>query len=150
MDKNIQKKYDSLVRRLLNSDLKELNIDYLKNSINLIEFKNYFLLNCKKSSKNGQILPSFLFLLISLVSFSVFFLSPKLVKFWGDVSNDNLKIGILLFGIVFMILGITLLIQKYIFKVKTVFIYTGYNRGYRNINNKKYIEIIEYLDTSIE
>lgn len=150
MDKNIQKKYDSLVRRLLNSDLKELNIDYLKNSINLIEFKNYFLLNCKKSSKNGQILPSFLFLLISLVSFSVIFLSPKLVKFWGDVSNDNLKIGILLFGIVFMILGITLLIQKYIFKVKTVFIYTGYNRGYRNINNKKYIEIIEYLDTSIE
>ena len=150
MDKNIQKKYDSLVRRLLNSDLKELNIDYLKNSINLIEFKNYFLLNCKKSSKNGQILPSFLFLLISLVSFSVFFLSPKLVKVWGDVSNDNLKIGILLFGIVFMILGITLLIQKYIFKVKTVFIYTGYNRGYRNINNKKYIEIIEYLDTSIE
>lgn len=150
MDKNIQKKYDSLVRRLLNSDLKELNIDYLKNSINLIEFKNYFLLNCKKSSKNGQILPSFLFLLISLVSFSVFFLSPKLVKFWGDVSNDNLKIGILLFGIVFMILGITLLIQKYIFKVKTVFIYTGYNRGYRNINNKKYMEIIEYLDTSIE
>ena len=150
MDKNIQKKYDSLVRRLLNSDLKELNIDYLKNSINLIEFKNYFLLNCKKSSKNGQILPSFLFLLISLVSFSVFFLSPKLVKFWGDVSNDNLKIGILLFGIVFMILGITLLIQKYIFKVKTVFIYTGYNRGYRNINNKKYREIIEYLDTSIE
>lgn len=150
MNKNIQKKYDSLVRRLLNSDLKELNIDYLKNSINLIEFKNYFLLNCKKSSKNGQILPSFLFLLISLVSFSVFFLSPKLVKFWGDVSNDNLKIGILLFGIVFMILGITLLIQKYIFKVKTVFIYTGYNRGYRNINNKKYMEIIEYLDTSIE
>ena len=150
MDKNIQKKYDSLVRRLLNSDLKELNIDYLKNSINLIEFKNYFLLNCKKSSKKGQILPSFLFLLISLVSFSVFFLSPKLVKFWGDVSNDNLKIGILLFGIVFMILGITLLIQKYIFKVKTVFIYTGYNRGYRNINNKKYIEIIEYLDTIIE
>lgn len=150
MDKNIQKKYDSLVRRLLNSDLKELNIHYLKNSINLIEFKNYFLLNCKKSSKNGQILPSFLFLLISLVSFSVIILSPKLVKFWGDVSNDNLKIGILLFGILFMILGITLLIQKYIFKVKTVFIYTGYNRGYRNINNKKYIEIIEYLDTSIE
>ena len=149
-DEKKQKLNDSLVKRLINSNLKELNIDYIKNSINLEDFKNYFLLNCKKSSKNGQILPSFLFLLISLVSFSVYVLSPKLVKFWGELSDDNLKIGILLFGIVFLILGVVLLIQKFIFKVKTIFIYTGYNRGYRNISNEKYKEVIVFLNDHIK
>ena len=32
-DEKKQKLYDSLVKRLINSNLKELNIDYIKNSI---------------------------------------------------------------------------------------------------------------------
>jgi len=151
MDKDEkQKLYDSLVKRLINSNLDTLNLDYIKNSINFNDFKNYFLKNCKKSSKNGQILPAFLFLLISLVSFSVVISNSKFVKFWGELSDENLQTTILLFGVVMMFFSIALFIQKYILNVKTVFVYTGYGRGYRNINNKKFNQIINVLDNLIE
>ena len=144
-----QKTYDSLIKRMINSDINTINLENISGKIDVIDFKKYLLLNCIKSSKKAQILPAVLFLIISLVSFSVVYLSPNLVKFWGELDNENLKTAIVLFGIIFIILSIVLFVQKYIFKTKIIFIYTGYSKGYRNISNKKYKEIVNYFDSCI-
>lgn len=149
-NKKINKTYDLLLKKLTFNNLNSADSYIDVNNINIEDFIKYFLLNSTKSSKFGQILPSVVFLIISLISFSVAFLNSKLAKFWALFENNNIKISIIMFGIVFLILGLVLLAQKYIFKIKVIYIYTGYSKGYKNISNKKYNEIMLYLVNKIK
>lgn len=144
--KNIDKTFDLLLKKLIFSDYSNAKIIINDKNINIEEFSQYFLKNSQKSSKFGQILPSVVFLIISLISFSLVILNSKLAKFWVLLENNNIKIAIILNGTLFLILALVLLIQKYILKTKVLYIYTGYNSGYRNISKKKYNEIVNFLN----
>lgn len=109
------------------------------------EFEEYFLNNVKKSSFLAQILPSILFLMISLISFSVVILSRNKPNFEVLLKNENLIIPILGFGVVFLILGLILLIQVTIFKIKVINIQYVRRKGFYNVNYKKFKEIIELI-----
>lgn len=147
---NDQKTYDLLLKKLLFLDIKKVKIDFNYYNININDFKKMFIENIKKSSKLAQILPCVIFLLISLLSFSVAYFSLKLTKYWGELSNPNLKIGIILFGIVFLLFSLGLFIKRYILNIKSVYINSGYYKGFKNISKKKYEDIISLLNSYIK
>lgn len=143
---NIFKTYDVLINNYLNSkdDTKYINPN--RYNINKEDFINYLKSNIKKSTFLAQILPSFLFLIISLVSFSLKILSQEIENL-GFIGNDKgLMFSIMFFGSIFLFLFICLIIQRFIFKIKVVRITQGYKKGYRNISRKKYDSIIKFLN----
>jgi len=140
------KEYDLLIYSILKSKNNINNTISNKIIQNKDQFKSYLLHNIKKSSFLAQILPSILFLIISLISFSVVFLSLKNQKFWVYLNNENLMAPIIMFGIIFLILGLILLLQRIIFKIKVINIQYIYKSGYYNISYKKINQILELTE----
>lgn len=141
-----KKQYDLIIYSIIKSE-NNINNTISDNIIpNKQEFKDYFLSNIKKSSFLACILPSILFLVISFISFSLIFCSSINQKFKAYLQIENLELPILLFGIVLLFLGLILLIQRVIFKIRCIKLDYIYKKGYHNISNKKYIEILELID----
>lgn len=138
----INKEYDNLIYNLLKSKNLKNSVINTYNFDKKQELKDYFLNNIKKSSFLAQILPSILFLIISLVSFSLIILNEINPNFTFIQNDNNLIISILLFGVFFLIIAIILLIQSLIFKTKVVKLNCNYRKGYHNISRKKYCEIM--------
>ena len=141
-----KKEYDLILFSIIKS--KKRIIDTISDKIipNKEEFKDYFLNNIKKSSFLAQILPSVLFLVISLISFSVVVLSRNMTNLEAWLNEEMLLIPILGFGVVFLILGLILLFQKLIFKTKVINIQYIHKKGFYNVSLNKYKEIIELIE----
>lgn len=139
------KQYQKLIDNLINSKISKNSINNILNSSSNTEILAYFKKNTKKSSFFGQILPSVLFLIIFLVSFSLDKIIQNIPNFGFITNNENLKICILLFGCLFGVLGIVLLVQKYILKVKVIYISKGRYKGYKNIKNNEYNNIVNLI-----
>ena len=103
-----KKEYDLILFSIIKD--KQRVIDNISDKIiaNKQEFKEYFLKNIKKSSFLAQILPSILFLIISLISFSVIVLSQNMPNLRGWLENENLIIPIIGFGTVLLLLSLRL------------------------------------------
>ena len=145
----ISNTYDLAIKQLIFST-NNVSKSYINiNNINPAFLLSFFVTNTKKSSKSAQFLPSVVFLLVSLMCFSGVFFSQKLSHFWDWFENENAKLILILFGIIFLILSIVLIVQKYILGIKVVFINTGYKKGYHNISKNKYNEIITLLNKLI-
>lgn len=145
----INNNYDKLLKSIVSANNNIEIVKKINYCSNYIEFKQYIKENVKKSVFLAQILPLVLFLLISLISFSVVILSQYSLKFTVINNNINLRISILCFGFVFLIFAIGLFIQRWILKTKVIYIYKGYNKGYYNITNEKYNVIMEEIDKNI-
>lgn len=146
MNNEILKTYDVLINNYLNSKDEKKYISPIKYNINKEEFINYLKLNIKKSTFLAQILPLFLFLIISLVSFSLVILSQNIENL-GLIGNDeSLKFCIMFFESIFFILFVCILIQRVFFKIRVIRITQGYRKGYRNISYKKIQSIINFLN----
>lgn len=143
-----EKTFDMLLKKMLFSDLNNTNLNLKQYNINILEFEEYFLKNCKKSLKLAVNLPSIVFLVISLISLSVCIYSSNLSKYWNDLNNEVLIMWLIVYSFVFMFFGIGLLIKRYLFKIKTVYISNGYYKGFKNISIKKYNEIIMFINKS--
>ncbi len=139
------KEYDILLNQLIYTKRKINNINLNESSINKTNLKEYFINNVKKSSFLTQILPSILFLAISLISFSLIILKRKYPKFQAQWFTNDLIIPILMFSLFLIILGIILLVQKYILKIKVINLQFIYKKGYHNISQDKFIEILKIL-----
>ena len=85
-----KKEYDIILLSIIKN--KNRVIDSISDKIipNKTEFKEYFLSNIKKSSFLAQILPCILFLIISLISFSVIVLSQNKPNLEGYLIKENL------------------------------------------------------------
>ena len=143
------KEYDIIIYRALKYKNQEIYKNNLKNISKKEEFKDYFLNNVKKSSFLVQILPLFLFSTISLISFHVVILNQNNQKFTMFLKNENLLLPIYLYGLVFLIISLILIVQRLIFKTKVVSIYSGNKKGFYNISNTKYNEIINILKDEV-
>ena len=109
------------------------------------QFKHYFLKGVKIWSFLAQILPSILFLIISLVSFHLKLWIENSQNF-GFIDNfDNFVISFKFFGFLFLFFGLLLLAQRYLFKIRTIFIKNGYKRGYRNLSKNDYNFILKMI-----
>lgn len=139
------KQYNILLYNVVKCQNIDNIIKSIKNIENKDEFKTYLSNNIKKSSFLAQILPLFLFLLISLISLSVVILKQNKPNFWGDIITDDLIVPILGFGLVFLILGILLIIQSLIFKTKVIYLDNVYRKGFYNLSNNKYKKIINII-----
>ena len=140
------KEYDNLIYNMIKSKNFKNNVINTYNYEKKQEFKDYFLNVVKKSSFLGQILPLILFLIISLVSFSLIILNEINPNFTFIQNDNNLIISILLFGTFFFIIAIILLIQNLILKTKTIKLNCNYRKGYHNISRKKYCEIMSIIN----
>ena len=141
-----KKEYDIILLSIIKN--KNRVIDSISDKIipNKTEFKEYFLCNTKKSSFLAQILPCILFLIISLISFSVIVLSQNKPNLEGYLTNENLIVPIFGFGIVFLILGLILLFQIVILRIKIINLQYVTKNGFYNVNPNKYKEILELIE----
>lgn len=136
---------DQFLRHLLKSNDNQKQSLFNKSNIDKSCFKQYFIKGVKKWSFLAQILPSVLFLIISLVSFSVAKIFQESQNF-GFIENfDNFLFCITIFGFLFLFLGSFLLVQRFVFKTRTILIKNGFQKGYRNISKKTYNLIVEIL-----
>lgn len=140
-----QKKYQIILNNLINSKFSNKTIESIYSIDMKNEFLNYFQMNIKKSSFKAQILPSIAFFLVSLVSFSVEVLIKNNVNFGVKDNINNFRVCNLVFGAFFLLLGIMLLIQKFIFKIKVIYISNGRNKGYINLSYNKYKKIVNLI-----
>lgn len=144
-NKKYDKSYTLAIKQLIISSNTRGKQNIINSKINVNELMFYYLQNIKKSSKKAQILPSVLFFVFSLVCFSCVFYSKKLSNFWVHFNNENIKIMLIFIGILFTIFSVVLLLQRFVFGIKIVYISDGYNKGYRNITKQKHNEIINIL-----
>lgn len=142
---NNKKDYDILLYQLIYYKNRVNNIQLSKDTIKKDELREYFLKNVTKSTFLTQILPSILFLVISLISLSLVVLKRNNPKFQVQWFSDDLIIPILVFSVFWMILGVCLLTQNLIFKVKVINLQFIHKKGYHNISKNKYQEIIKLL-----
>lgn len=141
-----KKEYDLILFSIIKN--KQRVIDNISDKIiaNKQEFKEYFLKNIKKSSFLAQILPSILFLIISLISFSVIVLSQNMPNLRGWLENENLIIPIIGFGTVLLLLSLILIVEIIIFKIKVLNLQFIRRNGFYNVSLNKYKEIIELIE----
>ena len=133
-----KKEYDIILLSIIKN--KNRVIDSISDKIipNKTEFKEYFLCNTKKSSFLAQILPSILFLIISLISFSVIVLSQNMPNLRGWLENENLIIPIIGFGTVLLLLSLILIVEIIIFKIKVLNLQFVRRNGFYNVSLNKY------------
>lgn len=143
--KNHIKEYDLLIYSIIKSKNNATNAISSKIIQNKDNFRKYFLNNIKKSTFLAQILPSILFLVISLISFSLVVLNSKETKFGFWLYESNLIIPTIAFSVVFFVLGILLIIQNVVFKTKVINIQYVYRSGYYNISSNDIKEIMELV-----
>lgn len=143
--KNHIKEYDLLIYSIIKSKNNTNNAISNKFIQNKDDFRKYFSNNIKKSTFLAQILPSILFLVISLISFSLVVLNSKETKFGFWLYESNLIIPTIAFSVVFFVLGIILIIQNVVFKTKVINIQYIYRSGYYNISYNKIKEIMELV-----
>ena len=141
-----KKEYDLILFSIIKD--KQRVIDNISDKIiaNKQEFKEYFFKNIKKSSFLAQILPSILFLIISLISFSVIVLSQNMPNLRGWLENENLIIPIIGFGTVLLLLSLILIVEIIIFKIKVLNLQFVRRNGFYNVSLNKYKEIIELIE----
>lgn len=141
-----KKEYDLILFSIIKD--KQRVIDNISDKIiaNKQEFKEYFFKNIKKSSFLAQILPSILFLIISLISFSVIVLSQNMPNLRGWLENENLIIPIIGFGTVLLLLSLILIVEIIIFKIKVLNLQFIRRNGFYNVSLNKYKEIIELIE----
>lgn len=138
--------------RILNNMVRYDNILSLPTSIKetdkYIEFKQFYLDNVKKSTFLASILPSIVFLIISLISFSLLFINDTNSNLGLELQNAGLRVSIIVFSGLFLILALILLFRRFILKIRVVSLKIGKKTGYRQLSNKKYQEILEIIDNN--
>ena len=146
MEKDINNEYSKIVDYLVRNDNYHTLPRFSDEQLNYNEFKDFYLGNVKKSTFLANILPSILFLVISLVSFTLFFLKDTNANLGVMIKNNNLEVPILFFGGLFLFFGIVLVVRRFIFKIRVIKIENGYKRGYNQLSFKKYQKILEIID----
>lgn len=134
-----------LLKKLIKAKNEEEITNIIKNYQNKSQFKQYFETNIKKSLFFARILPLVLFLIISLVSFSLLILSQNNENLKVLIYDNQLQYSISIFASILLILGICLFIQIVFMKTRVVFISKGYSKGYSNIKKDKCLIIINNL-----
>lgn len=134
-----------MLKKLLKAKNEEEIIQITLNCLNKSQFKHYFQNNLKKSLFFARILPSILFLIISLISFSLLILSRNNANLKVIIYSNQLQYSIFWFATTLLILSILLFIQIVFMKTRVVFINTGYGKGYSNIKKDKCVAIIKKL-----
>lgn len=141
-----KKEYDLILFSIIKDKQRVIGNISDKIIANKQEFKEYFFKNIKKSSFLAQILPSILFLIISLISFSVIILSQNMPNLRGWLENENLIIPIIGFGTVLLLLSLVLIVEIIIFKIKVLNLQFIRRNGFYNVSLNKYKEIIELIE----
>lgn len=134
-----------LLKKLLKAKNEEEITKIITNNPNILNFKQYFKTNLKKSLFFARILPLVLFLMISLISFSLLVLSQNNGNLKTLIYDNQLQYSIFIFASILLILSICLFMQIVFMKTRVVFISNGYGKGYCNIKKEKCLIIINNL-----
>lgn len=140
-----------------NKVLEGFNFQNPKNShisnklvLTFIEIKHFFLKNAKKSLFLANFLPAILFFTFFLISFRLRKIIQENGNFGVNQELKNWNSIILLLGIVFLILSLSLLIQEFILHFKVVYRKKGRRYGYLLLNYQNYNAILSYLNEGIQ
>lgn len=145
INKEDLKTNEILLKKLLKAKNEEEITKIISNNTNIGNFTQYFEINIKKSLFFARILPMVLFLIISLVSFSLLILSQNNENLKTLIYDNQLQYSIFIFASILLILSICLFIQIVFMKTRVIFISNGYGKGYCNIKKEKCLIIINNL-----
>lgn len=138
--------YDLIMFKIIKNNNFLSNYKNNEKAINKSQFLARFNDNIKKGSFLGVIFPCVLFLLISLISFSLVVCSRDTENFGVVLENENVKIGLIFIGIFFLVLSCCLIVQNQILKIKCIKMKYRRKNRYININQKQVEKIISFID----
>lgn len=138
--------YDLIMYKIIKNNNFLLNYKNNKKPINKNQFLARFNDNIKKGSFLGVIFPCVLFLLISLISFSLVVFSRDTANFGFVLENENIKIGLIFIGIFFLVLSLCLIVENQILKIKCIKLKYSKKNRYININQKQVEKIIDFIN----
>ena len=140
-----EKQYEMILSKIIKNKYKLNKLEFERINVNVKEFKDYFLNNEKISRFLAVFLPCIIFLIISLVSFSLAILSQNTSNLGFASKVDDFWILFIFWGLFFLILSCVLFIQNQFLKIKVVKIKNGRQKGYHNISKKRHDEIMDFL-----
>lgn len=142
--------YLNLQTNFLNLSINNLSLKKSKNNLRIDLISHLFFINVFKFSKFGLILPCFVFLIISLISFSSGCFFQNKANF-GFIEFNEIQIGFIMFVGVFCFLFFLIYLYFLIVKKEKVF-YTkinGQNR-LKHLSNYEYKKMMDFFDEKID
>ena len=146
MEKESINEYNRLLNNLVRNDNFTIFPNFIKDNLNYNEFKEFYLNNVKKSTFLASILPSILFLIISLVSFTLLFIKDTNGNLGLALNNPSLRVGILFYSSLFLVLAVILLVRRFVLKIRVIKTLSNKKYGYNQISNEKYLRILKMID----
>lgn len=144
--KHDQNEYDLILYKLI----KNYNISNVAKNEDLLIKKDKFLNHFNNALKKGSFLavffPCVLFLIISLISFSLVVFSRDNQNMGVVFKNQNLRIGLIFISVFFFFLTVALVIQNKILKIRVIRIKYRKKNRYINLDEKTYKKITDFID----
>lgn len=145
-----KKEWISKITRTINIKKNNEIMISCPNDLNHSIIKNYFLLNVFESTFMANNLPSAIFLIISLISFSLPLINEHSRNFRLYDFNNKVDSYFNFLGIVLIIIATVMFVFSKVLKIRYFYSDKHNNSGYTLLKNKTFHLIIEKLDKMIE
>ena len=148
--KYLKKEWYEMTTSFRKFNEKEIELKNQGLSLTLTQIEHIIFWNVKKHTFLGKNLVAALFLLISLISFSLGVFFQYNANFGLDLKNPQLFIYSLFIGILFLILSFILFYFSFVKKEKLIYTKIRGQFGYKRISKKEYFRMIEIFQKKIQ